>query len=194
MSRLSDKVDDNSNAVEAAVELGAQQNIVKILFGLVQLVAGGITLYRSRADQLDHYGYGAFGLSVIPYVFMSAINTFASLARPDYPSLYLVHTPCMDKARGEGAMFESIVGSVVRPEALSQRVAGSWPRNFTGFAGWLLNLSIFTLLVTPFAITAGLSGLRPGDSTSYQRGWLMAWLIMGSISTFVVWVINGTCP
>ncbi|KAK3341900.1 hypothetical protein B0T25DRAFT_617400 [Lasiosphaeria hispida] len=80
------------------IKLGAQHNLLKVLFGPVQLLSGAVTLYKARADQIARFGIGAFGLTVIPYIFMSAVNTLATLACPEYPTLYLIRTPCLEAA------------------------------------------------------------------------------------------------
>jgi len=46
----------------------SEYNVVKVLFSLVQIVAGSITIYRSRGDQITKYGYGSFGY-VIAHLF-----------------------------------------------------------------------------------------------------------------------------
>ncbi|KAB5572544.1 hypothetical protein GE09DRAFT_675800 [Coniochaeta sp. 2T2.1] len=78
------------------IRLAYTYNIPKILVAAFQAVWGSITLYKARGDRLERYGYAAFGLSVAPYVFMSLVNIATSLVTPDYPVMYLVHTPDME--------------------------------------------------------------------------------------------------
>lgn len=65
-------------------------NAVQILISLAQLLFAITTIYRSRGDQLDRYGYAAFGLTVIPYAWMSHVNLAGNLIRLHYSSAYLV--------------------------------------------------------------------------------------------------------
>jgi len=86
-------------------------NVVQILASLAQLCFAIATIYRARGDQLDQYGYAAFGLTVIPYAWMSLVNILANLIRPQYSSVYLVESILMDEARqAEGAVFDITVG------------------------------------------------------------------------------------
>ncbi|KAK0724051.1 hypothetical protein B0H67DRAFT_99024 [Lasiosphaeris hirsuta] len=95
------------------VSIGSTYNIPKALFGVFQSIAAGITLYRARGDQLDRFGYAAFGLSVAPYITMSAANLLGSVVCPEYPSMYLVHTTDMDLAlRDPDAQFGGAVASL----------------------------------------------------------------------------------
>jgi hypothetical protein len=59
------------------IELGAAYSVTQPLAAVVQTVSAGITLYRTRGDQIDRYGFAAFGLTVVPYLIMGIINFFA---------------------------------------------------------------------------------------------------------------------
>lgn len=87
-------------------------NLLQTLTALVQTVSAGYTLYKSRGDQIDTYGYAAFGLSVAPYLVMSVVNTLAQIVTPQYSTVFVVRSPELDEALGRGAEFESIVGSL----------------------------------------------------------------------------------
>jgi len=76
----------------------SEHNVVRILFSLVQAMAGGITIYRAQGDQITRYGYSAFGLSVVPYVFMSIMNILASLLG----SRVRRYVPCSNPRHGQG--------------------------------------------------------------------------------------------
>ena len=171
-------------------EIGGKHSIVNVLVALVQLMAGILTLYHARADQLDRYGYGAFGLSVIPYVFMSLVNIIAMMACPEYPSMYLVHTPSMDDAEAQGGHFNGVVAKlVVYPEDTS-RTEVKWL--FSSDRRLFSASVLFGIVVAiPVAVVAALSGFRAGESTLAQRAWLMSWLVVGSISSIWVWVVRS---
>jgi len=69
--------------------LGADYSLFQPIAAVVQAISAGITLYRTRGDQLDRYGYTAFGLTVVPYLVMSVVNFFAKYVTT---RLYHVHT------------------------------------------------------------------------------------------------------
>lgn len=59
------------------IPLGAEYSLFQPIAAVVQAISAGITLYRTRGDQLDRYGFTAFGLTVVPYLVMSVVNFFA---------------------------------------------------------------------------------------------------------------------
>jgi hypothetical protein len=59
------------------VHLSASYSLVRPLIAIVQTIYAGVTLYRTRGDQLDRFGFAAFGLTVTPYLVMSIINFVA---------------------------------------------------------------------------------------------------------------------
>ena len=65
---------------------------------IVQLVLSSVTIYRSRGSQLDQYGYAAFGLTVIPYTFMSLVNFIYVGVVGEYAALTILRTPTMEEA------------------------------------------------------------------------------------------------
>ena len=138
-------------------------------------------------QQIDRYGYGAFGLSVVPYVFMSVVNIVASLLSPEFPTMYLVHTPDMDNARSKGGSFEGLVGSLVplaHDTSEHDKIPISWSDGQDPWFRWIYRLLVAVLVTVPLIIVGVLSGFRSGDSsTTAQQGWIMAWLALGSISS-----------
>ena len=160
--------------------LSSEYNVTKVLFSLVQAVAGSITIYRARGDQIARYGYSAFGLSVVPYVFMSVANIVASFLTRDYPTMYLVRTPDMARAEQEGGEFDGVVADLDVPPGPRQTkvnttLANEKPR--PSVAIWLF------LVLSPLIIVGAISGFQKGnDSTAAQRGWIISWLVIGFIS------------
>lgn len=51
----------------STVALSCSYNLVRVLASIIQLVFAVSTLYRTRGDQIERYGYAAFGLTVMPY-------------------------------------------------------------------------------------------------------------------------------
>lgn len=101
-----------STSPNAISEVSATHNIIKALIALVQSCYALSTLYRSRGDQIEQFGYAAFGLTVAPYAVMSVVNLLGNLCRPDYASLYIVESSILDEARKRGGVFEGAVGRV----------------------------------------------------------------------------------
>lgn len=85
--------------------LASSYNVPKLVVSLVQAVWATVTLYRARGDQIEQFGYAAFGLTVAPYAFMSVMNVIGSLLNPDYPAIFLVRTPTMDEAETKNGSF-----------------------------------------------------------------------------------------
>lgn len=94
--------------------IAASYSIPKAVIAMLQLGYAIMTLYQSRGNQIQHYGYGAFALTVVPYAFMSLINLFGNMLTPSYQALYLVGSDVMDEARRRGARFDGVVGRLVQ--------------------------------------------------------------------------------
>jgi hypothetical protein len=82
--------------------IACNYNVVKIAVALGQTLFAISTLYRTKGDQITLYGYSAFGLTVVPYVFMSVVNLLGNLICPEYPALYLVEPPTISNSDEEG--------------------------------------------------------------------------------------------
>ncbi|PVH97184.1 hypothetical protein DM02DRAFT_89579 [Periconia macrospinosa] len=100
----------------STVELSATENVVKALIAIVQAGYAFSTLYRARGDQIEQFGFAAFGLTVAPYAVMSIINLIGNICQPDYASLYMVETSIMDEARRRGGIFEGAVARAQDPD------------------------------------------------------------------------------
>jgi hypothetical protein len=96
--------------VNETIPISDSQNIAKVAISLLQVVYTGFTLYRARGDQIDRFGYAAFGLTVLPYLIMSATNLLAAILTPDYSMLYLVRTPELNEAGI--TVFDGSVGCI----------------------------------------------------------------------------------
>jgi hypothetical protein len=92
--------------------LSSSNNIPQSMVALFQVLYASYTLYNTRGDQLNRYGYAAFGLTVIPYIIMSIINLLGNILTPGYPTLYLVQSPELEEAESRGAQINGIVGKV----------------------------------------------------------------------------------
>ena len=87
-------------------------DILKTVIAIIQLVFACLTLYRSKGNQLEIYGYAAFGLTVAQYAVMSLVNLFANLVTPHYPTVYMVRTEMMAKAESQGGKFDGVVAEI----------------------------------------------------------------------------------
>lgn len=114
VSRLDDSEVAGENG-KAEIQLGATHTFVQPIAAVVQTISAGITLYRTRGDQLDRYGFSAFGLTVVPYLIVSIVNFFAQIAIPKYNSLYMVQCDILDEAAarcGRAVPLFGIVGKL----------------------------------------------------------------------------------
>jgi hypothetical protein len=73
------------------LELSRQHEIVKGLAAIIQIFFASKQLYDARGDQVEQYGYGAFGLTVLPYLWMSFMNFLAAICEPQYSHKYIVY-------------------------------------------------------------------------------------------------------
>ena len=102
--------------------ISCSYSFVKALVALAQTTYAVSTLYSSAGDQVDRYGYAAFGLTVAPYAVMSIVNLLGNLCTPDYPALYLVESSIMDEARQRPlGYFSGTVGRLKEEHALDIR-------------------------------------------------------------------------
>jgi hypothetical protein len=74
-------------------------NLVGIAIAIGQLLFAVTTLWQTARIEATYYGYAAYGLTVIPYAWMSLINSLALLVCPHYPNLYVVESETLDDLR-----------------------------------------------------------------------------------------------
>ena len=95
------------------MKLSSNLNIPKALIAIFQFIYASVTLYKTKGDQIERYGFAAFGLTVIPYLIMTLVNLIGNVITPEYPKAYLVHSAIMDEAKQcSSARFEGIVGTI----------------------------------------------------------------------------------
>ena len=98
----------------STTQLSSFNNFAKGLIAIFQTLYASLTLYRARGDQIQHYGYAAFGLTVVPYIVMSIINLASTILTPDYSVMYLVESEAMEEAKKrENAKFDGVVGRIL---------------------------------------------------------------------------------
>ena len=73
------------------MEIARSYSFVQGIAAIAQIFFASKELYDARGDQIGRYGYAAFGLTVIPYLWMSFLNLLAAIIRPQYSHKYLLH-------------------------------------------------------------------------------------------------------
>ncbi len=74
---------------EAEVHLTASFSITQPIVATYQALSAAWALYKTRGDQLQQYGFTAFGLTVTPYLVMSVVNFIAQYVYASKPLLPL---------------------------------------------------------------------------------------------------------
>jgi len=178
-------VDDEKDGL-LNTRLQSSSNIIKILITITQLMFSITTLYRARGDQISHFGYASFGLTVIPYAVMSLINLCGNLVCPQYSSVYLVRTKKMVQAEStecvevEVAKFEGFVATLKESSADTTQDGSrnlSWASKCAINAMWLLLFLAPTLV--SILIIGLMTNFQKGKSTVVQRVLTMTWLGIG---------------
>ncbi|KAL4802585.1 hypothetical protein BDV18DRAFT_163988 [Aspergillus unguis] len=153
--------------------IAATYNLPKALISFAQALWAIVSLYRARGDQIDEYGYAAFGLTVAPYAYMSLVNLTATCLTPEYPAVYMVRTTIMAEAEAKGAFIVGDIGEL----DLTQVAAGTFPKGVVDVAFYLG----FLLSLPPLAVVGGLSHFQSGHSSALERGFTMVWLAVGMV-------------
>ena len=164
-----------ANVINGVPTLSSSYNFPKLVVSFVQAIWASVTLYRARGDQIQEYGYAAFGLTVAPYAWMSVVNIIANLLTPNYPALFMIRTPIMNEAEDAGGFFRCDLQVEVGEERGPAKTWYSEDLQSIDWAPWLG----FILALVPLIIVGSLSGFAIGKSTSIQRGFTMSWLIIG---------------
>ena len=96
---------------KTAVEVSSSYDLAKGLVAVFQTLYASATLYGARGNQIERYGYAAFGLTVAPYLVMSIVNLVSTILTPNYPTTFMVESEIMrEAARRDGARFNGAVG------------------------------------------------------------------------------------
>ncbi|KAF4629698.1 hypothetical protein G7Y89_g8442 [Cudoniella acicularis] len=180
----------------AGTKISCSYSLVKAFVALGQTLFAITTLYQTKGDQLELFGFAAFGLTVAPYAFMSVINLFGNLVCPEYPAMYLVESEALRNLRtdfvsegiGSGFWLDGVVGKLVadldksvRPlqedETPASEAVGVW---FTVREVLKALLPMCIAGAVSLAVVGGLSRFHTGSSSTYhQRVWTMTWLGFG---------------
>ena len=93
------------------IKLCRSKELASAFVGIAQVIFASITIYRARGDQIEKYGYAAYGFSVYPYLLMSVANLIKLLVCGRYPYAYVLRTATLVEAEGKGGVFEGAVGN-----------------------------------------------------------------------------------
>ena len=190
--------------------ISASYNPLGVIAAIFQTLYASFTLYETRGDQLTRYGYAAFGLTVAPYLVMSIVNLFGSLATPTYDTMYLVRSEALGELEGENKgkpCFGGIVGKI--SEGDDQSTSRESFLSFllmletngldtipvvakdAGNIGRLQKYSTAAVIGIPFVIMGVLTGFHPGQSTKHERVWTMIWYVFGGLFGWAIPIMLG---
>ncbi|KAI4864000.1 hypothetical protein F4820DRAFT_425071 [Hypoxylon rubiginosum] len=177
------------------IEVTPVSDGLKVAVSIYQVIWGIATLYEVRGNQITLYGYGAFGLTVVPYAWMSLVNLATNLLRPTYQVMYLIYTPDLDNVPYASGM----VASIDRPWEPREDIPKlSLDRRHPWGARRIALLYIFGCLLAalvPLAVVGGFSGFRQGSELTYDQNWILSWYIVSPISSIAFyWLFVTTHP
>ena len=92
------------------IKLCRSKELTSAVVGIAQVIFSIITIYRTRGDQIEKYGYAAYGLSVYPYALMSVANLIKLGVCGRYPYAYVLRTATLVEAEKNGGVFSGTVG------------------------------------------------------------------------------------
>ncbi|KAI4129762.1 MAG: hypothetical protein LQ338_002072 [Usnochroma carphineum] len=127
--------DEAASTVIPIENMCSERSVSKSLISFFQLVYSVVTLWRSRGNQLDTYGYAAFSLSVAPYAVMAGTNLLANAICPQYQKMSLVRNEVLEEAESlYGIRVNGSVGELhCAPDVPSRQPGGPHlPLEFDG--------------------------------------------------------------
>lgn len=197
------QVQDSAEGDRPNVVIACHYNLLKIAAATFQVLFASLTVWRTRGDQLERWGYASFGLTVIPFVLMSLVNLATHLFTPSYPALYLVSSPELKEAEGRGGIFSGVVGTVLEdtPSATlnptsSSTFSGSFaitPHHTSSFHRKGSTPSIYAISPTSPStlLIPSHSRFRSNATSTFQRyaPWAAAYSLL-AITVVAVWALT----
>lgn len=174
-----DVFDKFSERERTAQDIACSYNGAKAIVSIVQIVFGIFTLYRTKGNQIERFGYAAYGLTVTPYALMSVVNLAGNLLRPDYPARYIVKSKVLEDLQRVQArkIVSATIGQIDETSLdLKRHDERMNTLDILKILGYVPVIGIHLLvmgIMTKFA---------NGDSTHAQRVWIICWLVFGVIS------------
>ena len=173
-------------------QLSLGYNLLKAGIALVQAIYAIATLYDTSGDQIEHFGYAAFGFTVAPYTAMSLVNFIGNIMCPEYAALYVVENDTLRDLRklivddGKDNQFY-VEGTVGRLEPdLNEEEPGPSTEERLWIGYDIFILIAFVIAAIHIAIIGGLSHFHHAYSSPAQRKWMMVWLAVGDFIGFVL--------
>ena len=192
--------------------------VTSAVVAIAQVIFSSITIYRARGEQIEKYGYAAYGLSVYPYALMSVANLIKLAVCGRYPYAYVLRTATLVEAERNGGVFEGAVGNLGEnhggdgndsqdgdpmavfsdPPSWLKYVSFPLLRPLGDYRGYRQVIPIIgSLILIIVAISQPVfvllvSGFHPGQSTRSQRFWMLGWLIANVVSVVVSPVVFGS--
>lgn len=179
--------DDPISSQRGQIKLSNNWNVLQLFFSLMQTTFACYTLYKALGNQIDLYGFPAFGLTFAPYGLMSIVNILAMLLTPQYPSMFLVETPDLDFAK-VGGYFAGAIAKINldtrHSTARYDKPAAAFLEDDSNKAylyWWIINI----LILVPVGVIGGLSRFRfvTAANNPEQRVWISLWIFVGSYSS-----------
>jgi len=112
ISSIKNAISSTISPPASPTTISSSYNILGGLIALAQAIYTSVTLYQTRGDQIDQFGFAAFGLTVAPFVMMSTINLIGNIFAPSYSAIYMIETSVMVEARRHGCHFDGVVGKL----------------------------------------------------------------------------------
>ena len=192
--------------------------VTSAVVAIGQVIFSSITIYRALGDQIEKYGYAAYGLSVYPYLLMSVANLIKLAVCGRYPYAYVLRTPTLVEAEGNGGVFEGAVGKLKvnhgeddddSQDGDPSMAIFSYPPSWLKYVSFPLlrplgdyrgyrqivpiigSVILIIVAISQPVFILLVSGFHPGQSTRAQRIWMLGWLIANVGSIVVGPVVFG---
>jgi len=156
-------------------EVACSYNGAKAIVSIVQILFGIHTLYRTRGNQVEQFGYAAYGLTVIQYALMSFVNLLGNIVRPDYASTYIVGSNCSDDLQEKHNCALVTIGRIKEHSYQVEKHEARKSNLMTVCA-----LSIYPGIGIHMLVVGLMTNFTKGQSTLAQRVWIMCWLVFGA--------------
>ena len=173
--------------------MGGSIEVASAVIAIAQVIFSTITVYRTRGDQIERYGYAAYGLSVYPYALMSLANLVKLAVCGRYPFLYVLRTATLAEAERNGGVFKGAVGNLEVNRGKSDEVVNDSqhdPEVNRGKSGEVVNDSQHDELIAAFSEPPhrflSLPSFRP---LGYYRGYKWIVPVIGSL-IFVIAAVS----
>ncbi|KAH8808755.1 hypothetical protein F5884DRAFT_675550 [Xylogone sp. PMI_703] len=150
------------------IELSSNFSALQVLWSIAQTIIGCYTLYSARGSQLKQYGYGAFGLTVIPYVIASIVNLLGGLVTRDYNFM----NSCQKAKLSPGHTI------TVPSHGPFQRLP---PYKFERIFKFTSVILLVAAVIAPYILIYVMTGYKPQQATNTQLNFTTHWLCLGQV-------------